>query len=125
MRAILVSVAVIVHLTAARETHALDNHRSITQYAQTRFEARDGLAHNLVNSLAQTSDGYLWAGSEEGLTRYDGATFTSFDHRTTEGIPANTFTALTVDPQGRLWAGTRDHGLLRLIDGEFQAVIWE
>src|SRR3954471_8758483 len=118
MRAILVSVAVIVHLTAARESHALDNHRSITQYAQTRFEAPNGLAHNLVNSLAQTSDGYLWAGSEEGLNRYDGVTFTTFDHRKTPGIPSNTISALAVDHRGALWAGTRDHGLVRLAGGE-------
>ncbi|HSR96197.1 MAG TPA: two-component regulator propeller domain-containing protein, partial [Kofleriaceae bacterium] len=97
----------------------------MTQYPQTRYEAHDGLAHNLVSSLAQTPDGYLWAGSEEGLTRYDGATFTTYDHRKTEGIPTNTFAGLAVDPAGVLWAGTRDHGIIRLINGEFHAVLWE
>jgi len=81
MRALLVWVGVAVPVITTRDAHALDSHRGITQYAQTRYEAHDGLAHNLVNSLAQTPDGYLWAGSEEGLTRYDGETFTSFDHR--------------------------------------------
>ena len=112
-------------LGTAPLAYALDSHRGITQYAQTRYEAHDGLAHNLVNSLTQTPDGYLWAGSEEGLNRYDGATFTIFDHRKTFGIPTNTFSALAVDPAGVLWAGTRDHGILRLIDGEFRQVIWE
>ncbi|TMQ04088.1 MAG: hypothetical protein E6J91_44625 [Deltaproteobacteria bacterium] len=125
MRALRGGIGVAVPLTAAHDARALDSHRGITQYAQTRFEARDGLAHNLVNSLAQTADGYLWAGSEEGLTRYDGATFTTFDHRKTEGIPTNTFSTLAVDPAGVLWAGTRDHGVMRLVDGEFHAVVWE
>ena len=118
-------VAGIAVLLAAAPAYALDSHRGITQYAQTRYEAHDGLAHNLVNSFAQTPDGYLWAGSEEGLNRYDGATFTIFDHRKTDGIPSNTFTALAVDPAGALWAGTRDHGVVRMVEGEFQPVIWE
>jgi ligand-binding sensor domain-containing protein/signal transduction histidine kinase len=125
MRLFAVASGIAIHLAAPHGAYALDSHRGITQYAQSRFEAHDGLAHNLVNSLAQTPDGYLWAGSEEGLTRYDGATFTSYDRRKTEGIPTNTFTALAVSPSGVLWAGTRDHGVLRLVDGEFHSVIWE
>ncbi|HEY0990258.1 MAG TPA: two-component regulator propeller domain-containing protein [Kofleriaceae bacterium] len=125
MRSFVVWAAAALPLAASQRAHALDSHRGITQYPQTRYEAHDGLAHNLVNCLAQTPDGYLWAGSEEGLTRYDGATFTTYDHRKTEGIPANTFSALAVDPAGVLWAGTRDHGIVRLVDGEFHAVLWE
>jgi ligand-binding sensor domain-containing protein/signal transduction histidine kinase len=121
----LVCSGLALHLAAAPDAHALHADRGITQYAQTRFEARDGLAHNLVNSLAQTPDGYLWAGGEEGLTRYDGATFTGFDRRRTAGIVSNSFTALAVSPAGVLWGGTRDHGVIRLVDGEFHAVIWE
>src|SRR4029079_6475100 len=117
--------AVAILAMAAPYAPALDSHPGITQYPPTPYEAHDGLANNLVNSLAQTPDGYLWAGSEEGLTRFDGATFTTYDHRKTEGIPANTFSALAVDPAGVLWAATRDHGLVRLVDGESRAVIWE
>jgi len=104
--------------------YALDSHRGITQYAQTRFEAQDGLAHNLVNSMAQTPDGYLWAGSEEGVNRYDGFAFKVFDHRNTDAIPSNAFFALAVDRAGGLWAGFRDHGVVRLQGGEFRPVLW-
>jgi ligand-binding sensor domain-containing protein/signal transduction histidine kinase len=123
MRVLVVLGAIAWQLATTTAALALDGHRGITQYAQTRFESHDGLAHNLVNSLVQTPDGYLWAGSEEGLNRYDGVTFTTFDHRKTDGIPSNTFTALAV-VGGELWAGTRDHGLLRRVNGEFRAVLW-
>jgi ligand-binding sensor domain-containing protein/signal transduction histidine kinase len=125
MRSLVVWAAAALPIAASQQALALDSHRGITQYPQTRYEAHDGLAHNLVNSLVQTPDGYLWAGSEEGLTRFDGATFTTYDHRKTEGIPANTFSALAVDAAGTLWAGVRDHGIVRLVDGEFHAVMWE
>src|ERR1041384_4534536 len=125
MRSFLVCAGLALHVAAAHEAFALDGHRGMTQYAQTTYEAHDGIAHNRVNPLAQTPDGYLWGGSEEGLTRYDGTTFRIFDRRNTPAIPTNTITALAVDAAGALWVGTRDHGILRLIDGEFQRVIWE
>jgi ligand-binding sensor domain-containing protein len=125
MRARVVVCGVAIQLLAGLNAHALDTKRRVTQYAQTHFGARDGMPHGLVNSMAQTPDGYLWTSSEEGLARFDGATFTIFDHRRTEGIPTNEFTSVVVDRAGGLWAGTREHGVLRLIDGEFRAAIWE
>lgn len=125
MRAWAISLGIVIQLGAAQPAHALDGHRRVTQYAQTHYEKRDGLPHGLANSIAQTSDGYLWAGSEEGLSRFDGAAFTTFDHRNTDSLPTNIFTALAVDAAGTLWAGTREHGLLHRSDGEFHVVAWE
>src|SRR6476469_9203948 len=110
MRVRFVLLCVAVQMWAGPEARALDRHRRATQYAQTHYETHDGMPHGLANSIAQTADGYLWIGSEEGLARFDGATFTTFDHRNTDGIPGNTFTALAVDAAGTLWAGTREHG---------------
>ena len=120
-----VIVAIAVQLALGAPALALDRRRAVTQYAHSHYDARDGMPHSLANSIAQTPDGYLWAGSEEGLARFDGAAFTTFDHRKTDGIPANAFSALAVDAAGTLWAGTREHGLLHLVDGEFHLVVWE
>jgi ligand-binding sensor domain-containing protein len=125
MRARWLIVVIAIQRVLVTEALALDGHRSVTQYTHSHYETRDGMPHGLTNSIAETADGYLWTGSEEGLARFDGAAFTTFDHRKTEGIPANAFTALAVDGAGTLWAGTREHGLLHLIDGEFRAVVWE
>ena len=32
----------------------------------------EGLPHNVINAIAQTPDGYLWVGTQGGLTRFDG-----------------------------------------------------
>ncbi len=124
-RVVCFAVAVAIEIGAAPHAHALDGHRRVTQYAQTHFAARDGMPHGVAEAVVQTGDGYLWVASNEGLSRFDGATFTNFDHRETEGVPSNTFTALAADGAGTLWAGTRDRGLLHLVGGEFQAVAWE
>jgi ligand-binding sensor domain-containing protein len=125
MRAWAVSFGIAIQLASVGSALALDGKRRITQYAQTHFAAHDGMPHSLANAIAQTGDGYLWTTSQEGLSRFDGATFTTYDHRTTEGIPANQFTALAVDRDGTLWAGTRSRGVLHLVDGRFRTVAWE
>ena len=124
-RAVCFAVAAAIEIAAAPNAHALDGHRRVTQYAQTHFAARDGMPQGMATAIAQTADGYLWVASQEGLSRFDGTVFTNFDHRETQGVPSNAFTALAVDAAGTLWAGTRDHGLLHLVDGAFQAVSWE
>jgi ligand-binding sensor domain-containing protein len=111
-------------VATASDAFALDPHRSLTQYVHTHYEARNGLPHGLVNSIAQSADGYLWVGSEEGLARFDGTTFTTFDRRTTHGIPTNVFSALAVGGPHELWAGTRDRGIVQMLDGEFRSVEW-
>src|ERR1700758_984616 len=46
----------------------------LIQYPHTAWTAGDGL-HGRVLSIAQTSDGYLWLATENGLTRFDGVRF--------------------------------------------------
>ncbi|MFT3751821.1 MAG: two-component regulator propeller domain-containing protein [Paludibacter sp.] len=44
----------------------------------THFTTNDGLSNNFVRHIFQDSKGYLWLSSINGLTRYDGHTFVSF-----------------------------------------------
>ncbi|HEX3482187.1 MAG TPA: two-component regulator propeller domain-containing protein [Kofleriaceae bacterium] len=125
MRAWAVLLGVVVELGTALPAYALDGHRRVTQYAQTHFGARDGMTQGFSNGITQTADGYLWNASQEGLSRFDGAGFTTFDARKTEGIPINVFNAVVVDSVGTLWAGTYDHGVLHVVDGAFHTVAFE
>ncbi len=45
------------------------------QYAFRQYGAEEGLRNLTVLSLAQDRDGYIWAGTEGGLYRYDGTLF--------------------------------------------------
>lgn len=55
------------------------------------FTTADGLPSNVVNTMIQDSRGYLWLGTNVGLTRFDGYRFVNFyheadGHRRTENI---------------------------------------
>ena len=125
MRACEVCFGIAIQLGAGGNALALDGHRRVTQYAHAHFAAHEGMPHSLASAIAQTADGYLWMTSQEGLSRFDGASFTTYDHRQTEGIPASQFVALTVDRDGTLWAGTANRGVIHIVGGEFRTVAWE
>lgn len=97
-------------LVLAGQAHALDPAKAITQYLQTNWNTATGLPQSTVIAVEQTTDGYMWLGTEEGLTRFDGVRFTVFTRRNTPGLASNYIQALRADPDGSLWIGT-DTGL--------------
>jgi ligand-binding sensor domain-containing protein len=75
------------------------------QYSFRHYLAADGLQNLVILSLAQDGAGYIWAGSEGGLYRYDGARFRLMT--AAEGLPCATEVhALHVAADGTLWANT-------------------
>jgi ligand-binding sensor domain-containing protein len=56
---------------------ALEADRRISQYAHTAWRTQDGFFSGYPNSIAQTSDGYIWIGTQAGLMRFDGVRFVS------------------------------------------------
>jgi signal transduction histidine kinase/CheY-like chemotaxis protein/ligand-binding sensor domain-containing protein len=66
----------------------------------------DGLGNLSVNCLLQDRSGFLWIGTENGLSQYDGSRFWQFGEK--DGLPGEFVRALNLDRDGRLWVGTRD-----------------
>jgi len=103
---------------AARYGWALDPYRSLTQYSRTVWTQADGLPQDTIRAITQTADGYLWLGTEEGLARFDGYEFTTFDKRDGD-LPSNYITALAATADGALWIGTAA-GLTEYRDKRFR-----
>jgi len=76
----------------------------------TRFTVENGLAQNSVQSIFQDRDGFLWFGTSNGLCRYDGDQFTTYDHVRTQRstLLLSEIGALTEDREGNLWFLVRD-----------------
>ncbi|HWF46145.1 MAG TPA: two-component regulator propeller domain-containing protein [Bryobacteraceae bacterium] len=114
---ILVLVALL--LAPGADSAGLNPAKAITQYTQDLWGEDAGLNNNTVTAIAETPDGYLWLGTEEGLARFDGVQFTVFTKQNTPGMHGNQISALLVDSHGALWIGTDGEGLTRLKDGKF------
>jgi signal transduction histidine kinase/ligand-binding sensor domain-containing protein/DNA-binding NarL/FixJ family response regulator/HPt (histidine-containing phosphotransfer) domain-containing protein len=82
-----------------------------------RFEqlgVQDGLAQDSALAVVQDQQGFLWIGSQAGLSRYDGARIVTYRNAVSDprSLVDNWVRVLHVDRAGRMWVGT-DGGLDR------------
>lgn len=70
-------------------------------FSYTRYDIKDGLAGSSVFCAAQDKQGFMWFGTESGLSRFDGVHFKNFT--TEDGLPDNEIINLFCDSKGRLW----------------------
>jgi signal transduction histidine kinase/ligand-binding sensor domain-containing protein len=75
-----------------------------------RLTSADGLAHDQVRCIHADARGFLWFGTLDGLSRFDGESFRNYG--TQNGLPNASISSLLETRDGTLWIGTMD-GLCR------------
>ncbi|MCK9424462.1 MAG: histidine kinase [Ignavibacteriaceae bacterium] len=80
-----------------------------------RFTIEDGLSNNSINCILQTSDGFLWIATKDGLNRFDGQSFVIFKHDPTSenSLPENYIMSLFESHDKTFWVGTWGSGLCK------------
>jgi ligand-binding sensor domain-containing protein len=75
------------------------------RYVFTHFSTSNGLASNIVYSIVQDRQGYMWLNTLSGLQRYDGNKFITFRNRPSDpfSVPADNFIGLIEDDRANLW----------------------
>jgi len=86
------------------------------------WKVENGLPQHTINALAQTSDGFIWIGTEGGLARFDGFNFKVFDKSSSPVLSTNRITALAADDKNRLFMGNRDGGIGYYENGRFNVI---
>ncbi|HTL36871.1 MAG TPA: two-component regulator propeller domain-containing protein [Kofleriaceae bacterium] len=77
-----------------------------------QFDRVTGMTKGAVAAIAQDASGFIWFGTEEGLSRFDGYDFVSYMPGAENTLSNFTVTSLVADA-GSLWIGTAK-GLDRL-----------
>ena len=95
---------------------ALNPSLDISQYAHDAWTVRSGFIKGNIYAIAQTSDGYLWLGTEFGLFRFDGVRPVPWQPPAGQHLPSAVFRLLGAR-DGTLWIGTFG-GLARWKDGK-------
>jgi signal transduction histidine kinase/ligand-binding sensor domain-containing protein len=81
------------------------------------YTSKDGLASNFITEIFQDSKGYLWIGTDEGISIFDGDRFKNirFDENTIWGY-VNDIIELPSSHE-EYWIATNGGGLIRMLDG--------
>ena len=98
---------------------ALEPTTPLANYNRQGWAIENGLPQNTIQALAQTTDGFLWLGTEVGLVRFDGSGFAVFDTNSQPKLPGSDVQCLLATRDGALWVGTSE-GLARLKDADVQ-----
>jgi signal transduction histidine kinase/ligand-binding sensor domain-containing protein len=105
-------VVLVLALLSSSEAFALNTALDVSQYVHSAWRTREGFANGSISALAQTSDGYLWIGTEFGLLRFDGVRNVPWQPPAGQALPSTQITALRGARDGTLWIGTSS-GLAR------------
>jgi len=104
----------------AHSAYPIDPNRMLSQYIRDHWGVEQGFTGGSVTSFAQTTDGYLWIGTEKGLVRFDGLTFRLFEQASPTTLPIGAVQGLMADAQGNLWILLQSTKILRYHDGKFE-----
>ncbi|MBD2753484.1 hybrid sensor histidine kinase/response regulator transcription factor [Spirosoma validum] len=96
----------------AQTSHTDQANRVAAQPLTNYFDhlsVEDGLSSNSVMCILQDREGFMWFGTNDGLNKYDGYTFTTLKrdlNDTVHGFQNNQIYHLCEDYKNRLWVAT-------------------
>jgi ligand-binding sensor domain-containing protein/two-component sensor histidine kinase len=78
------------------------------EYVFKHITVEDGLYQSAIFSITQDKMGYMWFGTANGLSKYDGYNFTVYTNKAQDStsISDNGISAIHEDKEGFLWIGT-------------------
>ena len=85
------------------------------------LDTKDNLPSSTVTAITQTPDGYLWIGTYNGLARFDGVRFVTFEPGNKPELGHSRVQGLFLDVNGTLWINTYRGGLTSFRDGMFRS----
>ena len=91
-------------------------------YPQTppyyHYTSSDGLASSTVYDVMQDKEGFIWFGTLNGLSKFDGKNFTTFT--VADGLNSNVITSLLEGDNGEIYFGNYEKGINVLKNGRVE-----
>lgn len=78
-----------------------------------------GLSQGTIPCMLQTPDGYIWLGTQESLSRFDGIRFVNYTSKNTPILKSSWVQSMALSRANNLLLGTWRGGVYELIEGRF------
>ena len=101
---------------------ALDSEWQASQFQHDIYTREDGLPADVVWQVIQSRQGYLWLGTQNGLVRFDGTRFKTFDAQSTPAFGVSDVRAVAETGAGSIWAGTYGGGAVHRVGDQFTSL---
>ncbi|OFX61114.1 MAG: hypothetical protein A2046_08320 [Bacteroidetes bacterium GWA2_30_7] len=108
---ILIFIFLYIPFSSKSQLIKLNPEKDISEYKISFFSNNEGLPIKGALSINQTSDGYFWIGTYNGLVRFDGVQMYVYSNSNVENIHNNSFLSIYEDKDSSKWFGTLN-GLL-------------
>src|SRR6056297_1254480 len=73
------------------------------EYYFDQYSVKEGLSQSKVYDVVQDEQGYLWLGTESGISRFDGNKFVNYT--IDKGIGEKAVRSIYIDRKGSIWFG--------------------
>lgn len=113
-------ISIILFLFISEVCVGISTNKKLSELLVKEFTVKEGLPSNTTSFFTQTSDGYIWISSDNGLIRYDGKSFDVFNTSNTPEFRSNGIYEHKEDKNGVLWISTRAGDLVSYHKYEFK-----
>ena len=93
------------------------------KYFFDNYGVKQGLSAQKVYSIIQDSKDYIWLGTANGVSRFNGKKFENFSFR--DGLAVGGVRSILEDSEGNLWFGHMNGGVSRFDGTDFEKVSFD
>ncbi|VAW27079.1 DNA-binding response regulator, AraC family [hydrothermal vent metagenome] len=95
----------------------------LSDYIIEVWSAEEGLPSNNLRHIAKDKDGFLWISTFNGLVRFDGNKFKTFDTNNVPFLSSSAFYSVLPLADGSMYIGTQASGLILYKNRKFISVL--
>jgi signal transduction histidine kinase/ligand-binding sensor domain-containing protein len=94
----------------------------LKDYVIEVWSAEEGLPSNNLRHVSKDKNGFLWISTFNGLVRFDGNKFKTYDTENVSVLSTSAFYSVMPSEDGKLYISTQSSGVIQLINGEFTKI---
>ena len=92
-------------------------------YQFSKYSVEQGLPQQYIYSINQDQNGFIWIGTGDGISKFDGIDFQNFTIQ--NGLAENFVSCSTQRQKNIIWLGHNKGGISRIKDGKIEAIVFD